>query len=83
MSRSLVQLRKRHPSPGWVPGKFAVSEAMLRELQELRAKVAELELESALKVAASPENIEDLAQGADEVVVVLPVKQDGRRPRPR
>lgn len=30
VSRSLIQLRKRHPSPGWVQGKYAASDAMLR-----------------------------------------------------
>ena len=32
VSRSMVQLKKKHPSPGWVPGKFA------REWQNWRCR---------------------------------------------
>ncbi|MDE1557368.1 MULTISPECIES: DUF4062 domain-containing protein [Comamonas] len=67
VSRSLVQLRKRHPSPGWVPGKFAASQSMLRELQELRTKVAQLELEAATGPTSVQADTEELAQGADLV----------------
>lgn len=74
VSRGLVQLRKRNPSPGWIPGKFAASESMLRELQELRAKVAQFELEAVLDTA--PSDIETLAQGDDRVKVTIKLKQD-------
>ncbi len=76
VSRGLVQLRKRHPSPGWIPGKFAATESMLRELQELRAKVAQFELEAVLTVSSPPGDIETLAQGEDPVSVTIGLKQD-------
>lgn len=75
VSRSLVQLRKRHPSPGWIPGKFAATESMLRELQELRTKVAQLELEAAIGTSTSPAETENLAQGADLVEFYPKMKQ--------
>lgn len=38
VSRGLVQLRKQHPSAGWVPGKYALTEMLLQELQEYAQK---------------------------------------------
>ncbi len=75
VSRSLVQLRKRHPSPGWIPGKFAATESMLRELQELRTKVAQLELEAAIGTSTSKGETENYAQGADLVEFHPKLKQ--------
>ena len=67
VSRSLIQLRKRHPSPGWVPGKYAATDALLREVQELRSRVAQLELEATLSFKSAPPGTEKLAQGSDPV----------------
>lgn len=75
VSRGLVQLRKRHPSSGWIPGKYAASDSMLRELQELRTKLAQLELD-AVRVGATPEETAQLAQGEDPVDLWLDLKQD-------
>lgn len=75
VSRSLVQLRKRHPSPGWIPGKFAATESMLRELQELRAKVAQLELEAAIGPSSLQADTANLAQGEDLVEFYPKIKQ--------
>lgn len=76
VSRSLVQLKKRHPSLGWVPGKYAATEAMLREMQELRAKVAQCEIEALLGKDTAPPGTELLAQGADPVELTLSLKID-------
>src|SRR5690606_14810682 len=76
VSRSLVQLRKRHPSPGWVPGKFAATEAMLREIQELRAKLAQCELDAVLGSSAAPVGTANLAQGEDQVELEIQLKVD-------
>lgn len=73
VSRSLIQLRKRHPSPGWIPGKYAATEAMLREMQELRAKIAQLELEAAVGGSKPPVDTEELAQGSDLVYHTITV----------
>lgn len=80
VSRSLIQLRKRHPSPGWVPGRFAATEAMLREIQELRARVAELGLEAALGSSLPPPDTEELAQGDDLVHHELSVTIGAKEP---
>jgi hypothetical protein len=76
VSRSLVQLRKRHPSLGWVPGKYAATEAMLREIQELRAKLAQCELDAALGSSAAPPGSADLSQGNDRVEVEVNLKSE-------
>ena len=76
VSRSLVQLKKRHPSAGWIPGKFAASETMMRELQELRAKVAQFELEAVIGASSTPDGAKQLAQGTDPVNLNLRLKQD-------
>lgn len=80
VSRSLVQLRKRHPSPGWVPGKYAATEAMLREMQELRARISQLELEAAVGSSSAPPGTESLAQGSDLVYYAMNVSEDGKAP---
>lgn len=78
VSRSLVQLKKRHPSLGWVPGKFAATEVMLREMQELRAKVSQYEIEELLGTNIAPPGTELLAQGADPVGLTLSLKIDAK-----
>jgi len=80
VSRSLVQLRKRHPSPGWVPGKYAATEAMLREVQELRARISQLELEAAVGSSSAPPGTETLAQGTDLVYYAMNISEDGKAP---
>lgn len=76
VSRSLVQLRKRHPSLGWVPGRFAATEEMLREIQELRAKLAQCELDALLGNSAAPAGAANLAQGKDRVEIEVKVKSE-------
>lgn len=76
VSRSLIQLRKRHPSPGWVPGKYAATGSMLREMQELRAKNAQLELEAAVGTSSAPAGSDELAQGPDKVPLMMSLKPD-------
>lgn len=78
VSRSLIQLRKRHPSPGWIPGKYGASDAMLRELQELRAKVAHYKLEAVIGSNAAPPGSEQLSQGQDPVNLSLTVNIDSK-----
>lgn len=80
VSRSLIQLRKRHPSPGWVPGKYAATEAMLREVQELRARISQLELEAAIGSSSPPPGTETLAQGSDLVYYGMNISEDGKAP---
>jgi uncharacterized protein DUF4062 len=70
VSRSLIQLRKKHPSFGWVPGKYAADEKMLIEFEQLRTRVLELEYESQAIKNEPPPNTEDLEQGNDKLVFV-------------
>lgn len=78
VSRGLIHLRKRHPSPGWIPGKYAATEAMLREMQELRARVAQLELEAAVGTSTPPPGTEQLAQGSDQIIFSFDMKTDAK-----
>lgn len=66
VSRSLVQLKKKHPSEGWVPGRYAADPKMLAELDKLRTRVAELEYEALTAKDAPPPDFDDLVGGSDE-----------------
>ena len=65
VSRSMVQLKKKHPSDGWIPGKYAADEKLFRKIEELRARIQELESTSILVTNEPPENANDLAQGEE------------------
>ena len=69
VSRSLVQLKKKHPSDGWVPGKYAADQKMLSEMERLRTRLAELELQVLSGSSAAPENIDQLEGGKDELTM--------------
>lgn len=66
VSRSLINLRKTHPSDGWVPGRYAAEENLLIELANLRARNAELLAEIAsIGKDVEPKVAEGIAHGAD------------------
>lgn len=66
VSRSLINLRKNHPSDGWVPGRYAAEENLLIELANLRAKNAELHAEIAsIGKDVEPKVADGIAHGAD------------------
>jgi hypothetical protein len=63
VSRSLLQLKKKHPSDGWIPGKYAADEKLFRTLEELRGKIQELESKTTEAMYKAPSGAEGLAQG--------------------
>jgi len=65
VSRSLVKLRKKHPSDGWVPGRYAADERMLREIEDLRKTIAKLEYAATKHKNEPPPGIENIEQGSD------------------
>lgn len=65
VSRSLIQLKKKHPSDGWIPGKYAADEKLFRRMEELRARIQELESEKTLLNTEPPEDAKRLAQGEE------------------
>ena len=67
VSRSLVQLRKRHPSDGWVPGRYAADEKLFRKLEELRNKIQLLENEKDAILDQPPKEAEFLAKGIETI----------------
>lgn len=79
VSRSLVQLKKKHPSDGWVPGRFAVDQKMVAEMEKMRARIAELEIESLLKQKSLPDNFDELAGGDAKYAVPnnISINEDG------
>lgn len=76
VSRSLVQLRKRHPSDGWVPGRFAADQKMLSEMEAMRVKITELEIQAMTLIDAPPENIDELSHGNNTYSIFLNLKKD-------
>lgn len=75
VSRSLVQLKKKHPSDGWVPGRFAADEKMLRETEELRRRITQLEYEAITCKDTPPPGIELLEQGHDAFPINFNLKK--------
>ncbi|AUC23916.1 hypothetical protein BTO15_18270 [Polaribacter sejongensis] len=67
VSRSLIQLRKKHPGEGWVRGKFAMTDKIKSEFDQMRAKIAELELELVKKMEIQEIDTSDLEQGEDTI----------------
>lgn len=63
VSRSLIQLKKKHPSDGWIPGRYAADEKMLREFEEMKSKLAELEIANLIGKNKPPAGSEKFAQG--------------------
>ncbi|ABV35508.1 conserved hypothetical protein [Shewanella sediminis HAW-EB3] len=65
VSRSLIQLKKKHPSDGWVPGRYAADQKMLAEMEKMRSKVSELEMELMISKDPKPANFDELESGSD------------------
>lgn len=76
VSRSLVQLKKKHPSDGWVPGKYAADQKMLAEMERMRAKIAELEYAALSSKDTPPPNFEELLGGDDKYRLCYDLKCD-------
>lgn len=80
VSRGLINLRKSHPSDGWVPGKYASDESLLVELANLRAKNAELLAELATKKSdIIPNQMDGLAHGAETYQPQIAYKLKGSK----
>lgn len=80
VSRSLLQLKKKHPSDGWIPGKYAADETLFRTLEELRNKIQELEKASIDAMFQPPEIAQGLAQGEEKCLQKCILKnEDGER----
>ena len=74
VSRGLVKLKKRHPAEGWVPGRFAADAKMLREFEEMRAKLAKLEIEAITGKNTPPPEAEMFEQGSSTFPCELHLK---------
>lgn len=80
VSRSLVQLRKKHPSPGWIPGRYAADEKMFRHMEEMRERILQLENEALAGRDQPPPGTEDLEQGEDmyNLLPTLKINAEGK-----
>ena len=76
VSRSLVQLKKKHPSDGWVPGRYAADQKLLSELETMRARIAELEYDALVNKDAPPPNYEELSGGEDDFSPIFEINVD-------
>lgn len=65
VSRSLIQLKKKHPSDGWIPGKYAADEKLYKKIDDLRTRIQELESEKNELIDSQPEEAKNLAQGVE------------------
>ena len=81
VSRSLIQLKKRHPSDGWVPGKYAANQTMLAEMERMRARIVELECDVLLKKDGPPHNFYELESGDDCLVLNYDIFTDNDKER--
>lgn len=80
VSRGLINLRKSHPSDGWVPGKYATDESLLVELANLRAKNAELLAELATKQSdVIPKQTDGLAHGSETYMPQIAYRKKGTK----
>lgn len=64
VSRSITQLIKRHPSPGWIRAN-ELSESQAKEVLQLRTHIGNLEARLRQLGNEKPEGIDDLKQGDD------------------
>ena len=71
VSRSLINLIKKHPAVGWVRADQLPSEDVNNELLELRKQVDSLQKELAEAQTEAPKGTEDLAQGEDEFQIAF------------
>ncbi|GAA4266033.1 DUF4062 domain-containing protein [Frondihabitans peucedani] len=72
VARSLSQLRKTHPRPGWVRGDQAMTPEVRAEIAELKAAVARFEKEQAEGSAGSAETIDEtFAHGSETIELSL------------
>lgn len=69
VSRSLIQLKKKHPSDGWIPGRYAADQKMLAEMEKMRSRIAELEYIELVTKDIPPPNFNDLKGGDDKFIV--------------
>lgn len=69
VSRSLVQMKKRHPSDGWVPGRYAADEKLFRTIEELRATIHQLETEKSDQKNLPPVEAQGLSQGVENYLI--------------
>lgn len=74
VSRSLLQLKKKHPSDGWIPGKYAADEKLFRTLEELREKIHELKNKSVEAMCNPPSSAEGLSQGDETYIQTCQLK---------
>lgn len=78
-SRSLIQLKKKHPSDGWVPGRYAADQKMLAEFEAMRAKISRLEIEALTAKDAPPANFDELEGGKDIYAMPNKIKTDKQK----
>lgn len=74
ISRSLIQLRKKHPGEGWIRGRYAMTDQVKAEFESMRARIAELELELVRKGNNSSLDTSDLSQGNETIQSTLNLK---------
>jgi hypothetical protein len=68
VARSLSQLRKSHPRPGWIRGDQAMTPEVRTEIAELKAAVARFEKDQAEESLELTQNIDETFAHGSEVI---------------
>ncbi len=76
VSRSLIKLKKKHPSDGWVPGEYATDTNTLRESEEMRIRLAAYEAKELSNRDTPPPGSETYEQGSDTYTISISLKID-------
>ena len=66
VSRSLIQLRKKHPGVGWVRGDQVLQAGTVEKILQLQKEIKELENKLARSRIEAPPGTDNLAKGDDE-----------------
>lgn len=71
VSRSMVNLKKQFPAPGWVKADNVMHEDIYRELLKLQKENDELKQQIVSYLTEAPKGTQDLSQGEDKISIAL------------
>lgn len=74
VAKSLIQLRKSHPAVGWVRASDTVPMETREQIAQLKARVAELELQLERSRTEGSSEVPDLASGEDQYSISFLVR---------
>ncbi|CDO89537.1 DUF4062 domain-containing protein [Mycobacterium triplex] len=76
VSRAMSRAIKKYPGVGWVRGDQAMTIETQQEILNLKQKISELESDKRAAQSALVEDVEQLAQGSDEITLSLYIRDN-------